>query len=82
VAAEILELKREGGKIALVGGPAIIHTGAAPALAAIIRKGYIDILFAGNALAVHDIEYNLYGTSLGMDLCTGKPVTGGHKNHL
>jgi len=82
VAAEMIALKAKGGKIGLVGGPAIIHTGAARALASIIRKGYIDVLFAGNALATHDIEYNLYGTSLGMDICTGKPVTGGHKNHL
>jgi len=82
VAKEILEVHRKGGKIALVGGPAIIHTGADKALAEIIRKGYINVLFAGNALATHDIEYNLFGTSLGMDLSTGKPVTGGHKNHL
>ncbi len=82
VAKEILEVHRKGGKIALVGGPAIIHTGADMALAEIIRKGYINVLFAGNALATHDIEYNLFGTSLGMDLSTGKPVTGGHKNHL
>ncbi len=82
VAKEILEVHRKGGKIALVGGPAIIHTGADLALAEIIRKGYINVLFAGNALATHDIEYNLFGTSLGMDLSTGKPVTGGHKNHL
>jgi len=82
VAKEILEVHRKGGKIALVGGPAIIHTGADMALAEIIRRGYINVLFAGNALATHDIEYNLFGTSLGMDLSTGKPVTGGHKNHL
>jgi len=79
IAREIIEVKKQGGKIALVGGPAIIHTGAAGALARIIRRGYIDVLFAGNALATHDIEFNLYGTSLGMDLSTGKPVTGGHK---
>jgi lysine-ketoglutarate reductase/saccharopine dehydrogenase-like protein (TIGR00300 family) len=82
IAKEILEVHRKGGKIALVGGPAIIHTGADRALAEIIRKGYINVIFAGNALATHDIEYNLFGTSLGMDLSTGKPVTGGHKNHL
>ena len=82
IATEIIELKKKGGKIAVVGGPAIIHTGAALALASIIRKGYVDVLFAGNALATHDIEYNLFGTSLGMDLSTGKPVTGGHKNHF
>ncbi|MDD1715616.1 MAG: TIGR00300 family protein [Methanolinea sp.] len=82
VASEILAVKEKQGKIGLVGGPAIIHTGGARSLASIIRKGYIDVLFAGNALATHDIEYNLFGTSLGMDLATGKPVTGGHKNHF
>lgn len=82
IAAEILKVRKNGGKIAVVGGPAIIHTGADKALAEMIRKGYIDVLFAGNALATHDIEYNLYGTSLGMDLSTGKPVMGGHRHHL
>ncbi|MBP7120542.1 MAG: TIGR00300 family protein [Methanolinea sp.] len=82
IASEIISLKKKGGKIGIVGGPAIIHTGAANALASIIRKGYIDVLFAGNALATHDIEYNLFGTSLGMDISTGKPMTGGHKNHF
>jgi len=82
IASEILEVRKKGGKIAIVGGPAIIHTGADKAMAEMIRKGYIDVLFAGNALATHDIEYNLYGTSLGMDISTGKPVMGGHKHHL
>ncbi|MEM2124157.1 MAG: TIGR00300 family protein, partial [Methanolinea sp.] len=82
IAQEIIGVRRKGGKIALVAGPAIIHTGAAGSVARIIRNGYIDVLLAGNALATHDIEYNLFGTSLGMDLATGKPVTGGHKNHL
>ncbi|MDO9325874.1 MAG: TIGR00300 family protein [Methanoregula sp.] len=82
IAGEILEVRKKGGKIAIVGGPAIIHTGADKALAEMIHKGYIDVLFAGNALATHDIEYNLFGTSLGMDISTGKPVMGGHKHHL
>ncbi|NMC88985.1 MAG: TIGR00300 family protein [Methanomicrobiales archaeon] len=82
IAREILKLKREGGKIALVGGPAIVHTGAAGALAEMIREGYIDVLFAGNALATHDIEANLFGTSLGMNIRTGTLVTGGHKHHI
>lgn len=82
IAREILEVRKNGGKIAIVGGPAIIHTGADKALAEMIHKGYIDVLFAGNALAAHDIEYNLFGTSLGMDISTGKPVMGGHKHHL
>ena len=82
IAKEILEVHKNGGKIALVGGPAIIHTGADKALAGMIHDGYIDVLFAGNALATHDIEYNLFGTSLGMDISTGKPVMGGHRHHL
>ena len=82
IAKEILEVRKNGGKIAVVGGPAIIHTGAAKSLATMIRKGYVDVLFAGNALATHDIEYSLYGTSLGMDISTGNPVMGGHKHHL
>jgi lysine-ketoglutarate reductase/saccharopine dehydrogenase-like protein (TIGR00300 family) len=82
IAHEILDVRRHGGRIAVVGGPAIIHTGADAALAEMIRRGYVDVLFAGNALATHDIEYNLFGTSLGMDISTGKPVLGGHKHHL
>ncbi len=82
IAKEILEVHRNGGKIAIVGGPAIVHTGADKALAGMIHNGYIDMLFAGNALATHDIEFNLYGTSLGMEISTGKPVLGGHRHHL
>ncbi|KAF5084939.1 ornithine cyclodeaminase [Methanoculleus horonobensis] len=82
IAREILISKKKGEKIALVGGPAIVHTGAADALAKMIREGYIDVLFAGNALATHDIESNLFGTSLGMDVKTGTLVTGGHKHHI
>ncbi|MGA2121866.1 MAG: TIGR00300 family protein [Methanoregula sp.] len=82
IAKEILDIRKKGGRIAIVGGPAIIHTGADKALAGMIHDGYINVLFAGNALATHDIEYNLYGTSLGMDISTGNPVMGGHKHHL
>ncbi len=82
IAREILKMKKKGEKIALVGGPAIVHTGAADALAKMVREGYIDVLFAGNALATHDIESNLFGTSLGMDVRTGTLITGGHKHHI
>ena len=81
LAREIIRTKEEGGKIAVVCGPALIHTGAGPALAKLIREGYVEVLLAGNALAVHDIERQLYGTSLGMD-CTGTATSGGHRNHL
>jgi lysine-ketoglutarate reductase/saccharopine dehydrogenase-like protein (TIGR00300 family) len=82
IAREILRMKEKGEKIALVGGPAIVHTGAAGALAKMIRDGYIDALFAGNALATHDIESNLFGTSLGMNVKTGTLITGGHRHHI
>jgi lysine-ketoglutarate reductase/saccharopine dehydrogenase-like protein (TIGR00300 family) len=82
IAREMLEVMQKGKKIALVGGPAIIHTGADEACAALIKEGYINVLFAGNALATHDVEYNLYGTSLGMNLNSGDLMVAGHKNHL
>ncbi len=82
IAKDIVELKAKGGKIAVVAGPAVNHTAARDALAAMIRDGYVDLLLSGNALAVHDIEISLFGTSLGMDIKTGKPVPGGNRHHL
>ncbi len=69
-------------KVAAVAGPVVVHTGGAPELARLIRHGYVHALLTGNALAVHDVEVALYGTSLGTDLKTGKPVEMGHRNHL
>ena len=68
LASEIIRTKMDGGRIAVVCGPAVVHTGAAPSLAKLIRNGYIDVLLAGNAIAVHDIERQLFGTSLGNGL--------------
>ncbi|MEJ5250947.1 MAG: TIGR00300 family protein [Chthonomonadetes bacterium] len=82
VARAIRDTKASGRKVLFVGGPAIVHTGAAPYLERIIRAGWIDVLFAGNALATHDIEYALYGTSLGVALDTGIAETHGHEHHL
>ena len=65
VAEDIQNTKKNGGKIVLVGGPAIVHTGAADAVAKLVRLGYINAVLAGNALAVHDVEYATLGTSLG-----------------
>ncbi len=81
LAAEIVRTKRNNGRIAVVCGPAVIHTGAAPSLARLIHDGYVDVLLAGNAVAVHDIERQLFGTSLGMN-CAGNAISGGHRNHL
>ncbi|MBN2336813.1 TIGR00300 family protein, partial [Candidatus Bathyarchaeota archaeon] len=68
VARNLRENAVNGGKIVVVAGPAVIHTGGAPYLAEMVKLGYVDALLSGNALAVHDIEYALYGTSLGVDL--------------
>jgi lysine-ketoglutarate reductase/saccharopine dehydrogenase-like protein (TIGR00300 family) len=81
LAMEIIRTKGAGGRIAVVCGPAVIHTGAGPALAKLIREGYVDVLLGGNAVAVHDIERQLFGTSLGMN-CAGNAISGGHRNHL
>ncbi len=82
VARAIRDTKARGQKVLFVGGPAIVHTGAAPYVERMIRAGWIDVLFAGNALATHDIERALYGTSLGVALDTGIPETHGHEHHL
>lgn len=82
IAEEMRAIRMRRGKILFVAGPAIVHSGAAPSMAALIRAGYVSVLFGGNAIATHDIENALYGTSLGVDLRTGLPVEGGHKNHV
>jgi len=82
IARHIRAEKKQGKKILFVGGPAIVHTGAGPHLEKLIRDGYVDILFAGNALAAHDIESALFGTSLGVSLESGAPVEHGHEHHL
>ena len=82
IADDFRRVKAEGKKILWVGGPAIVHTGSGPAMVALIEAGFVDILFAGNALATHDIESNMYGTSLGVDLSDATGVEHGHEHHL
>ena len=82
IAERMREVKADGGRVLWVGGPAVVHTGAAPAMVALVDAGYVDVLFAGNALATHDIEAALYGTSLGVDLAQGKGVEHGHEHHI
>jgi lysine-ketoglutarate reductase/saccharopine dehydrogenase-like protein (TIGR00300 family) len=82
IADMIRDVKRAGGRIAFVVGPVVVHTGAAGYFCDLIRLGFVDVLLAGNALAVHDIESALYGTSLGVSLETGAPVEGGHRHHM
>ena len=82
IAEMIREVKSAGGRVAFVVGPVVVHTGAASYFCDLIRRGFVDVLLAGNALAVHDIEGALYGTSLGVSLKTGVPVEGGHRHHM
>ncbi|GAB4328161.1 MAG: hypothetical protein Kow0074_23900 [Candidatus Zixiibacteriota bacterium] len=75
-------ITRRTGRLVVVAGPVVIHTGGVEPLARIIAAGHIDALLAGNALAVHDVERALYGTSLGVDTRTGVPVDNGHQHHM
>ena len=82
VACDIVSTTKKGGKIVIVGGPAIVHTGASNALADLIKRGYVHAVLAGNALAVHDIEYATLGTSLGMYVHDATLAKRGHRNHM
>ncbi len=82
VAEMIRQVKRTGGRVAFVAGPVVVHTGGGAYFCELIRRGFVDVVLAGNALAVHDIEQALYGTSLGVDLDRGIAVDGGHKHHM
>jgi lysine-ketoglutarate reductase/saccharopine dehydrogenase-like protein (TIGR00300 family) len=82
IAERMREVKAEGKRILWVGGPAVVHTGASPAMVRLVDAGYVDVLFAGNALATHDIESSLFGTSLGVDLAKGSGVPHGHEHHI
>lgn len=82
LAWEMQRIKARGGRIAVVAGPVVIHTGGGRHLEQLIRHGYVQALLTGNALPVHDIEHHLFGTSLGVDLSRGVGVQGGHRHHL
>lgn len=82
IAEDVFGIKKRKGKMAVVAGPAIVHTGATESLAYLIRSGYVSVLLAGNALLVHDIEYSLFGTSLGVDVQSGSSKYQGHRHHM
>jgi len=79
---EMEQIRAQGGKIVVVPGPVVIHTGGGEHLAWLVREGYVQALLGGNAIGVHDIEQSLMGTSLGVDLKLGTSVEGGHRHHL
>ncbi len=82
IARQMKETRAKNGKILFVLGPAVIHTGAGRYVADLIRRGYVQVIFGGNAIVTHDVEAALFGTSLGVDLRSGEQVEGGHRNHL
>ena len=82
IATMMQDIKASGGRIAVVAGPVVVHTGGGTHFQDLIRAGYVDVVLSGNALAVHDVEQALFGTSLGVDLNTGKAIEGGHRNHM
>jgi lysine-ketoglutarate reductase/saccharopine dehydrogenase-like protein (TIGR00300 family) len=82
IAAMMRAAKQAGEKIAFVAGPVVVHTGGGIYFRDLIRAGYVNVLLAGNALAVHDVEHSLFGTSLGVDMETGRAIEGGHRHHM
>ena len=82
IATLMRETRARGRRIVFVAGPVVVHTGGAEYFVELIRRGWVDVLLAGNALAVHDVELALFGTSLGVDQQTGVPVHGGHRHHM
>jgi len=82
VVAMMRDVKENRGRIAFVAGPVVVHSGGVEYFCNLLRQGYVDVLLAGNALAVHDIEHSLFGTSLGIDLDAGVSVDEGHQNHM
>ena len=82
VIRENRQSEKNDKKVLLAGGPAIVHAGGREALAWLIESGFIHVVFCGNALAAHDIEASLFGTSLGYNLGVGRVVPHGHEHHL
>jgi len=82
IAAEMRATRRDGGRILVVAGPAVVHTGAGRSLSRLIELGFVQVLFAGNALAVHDVEAALFGTALGVNVESGLPIEHGHEHHM
>ncbi|MDB5387001.1 MAG: bifunctional protein conserved domain protein [Planctomycetaceae bacterium] len=82
IAAEMRKAREGNGRILIVAGPAVVHTGSRDHLSKLIQAGFVNVLFAGNALATHDMEQSLFGTSLGITMDHGRSTEGGHEHHL
>jgi lysine-ketoglutarate reductase/saccharopine dehydrogenase-like protein (TIGR00300 family) len=82
IAQEMRQIRQTGGRVLVVAGPAVVHTGAGRYLSRLIELGFVQVLFAGNALAVHDVESALFGTALGVNVESGLPIEHGHEHHM
>ncbi len=82
IAQRLRDIRARKGRVILVGGPVLVHTGTRDLVAGLVREGYVNVLFGGNGLATHDIEMSMFGTSLGVSLTEGVPQEGGHEHHL
>jgi lysine-ketoglutarate reductase/saccharopine dehydrogenase-like protein (TIGR00300 family) len=82
IAEEMRQVRALGGRILVVAGPGVVHTGAGVYLSRLIELGFVQVLFAGNALAVHDVEVALFGTALGVNIQSGMPIEHGHEHHM
>jgi len=82
IAEEMKQIRASGGRILVVAGPGVVHTGAGVYLSRLIELGYVQVLFAGNALAVHDVEAALFGTALGVNIESGVAMEHGHEHHM
>ena len=82
IADEMRQVRAAGGRILVVAGPAVVHTGAGRYLSRLIELGFVQVLFAGNALAVHDVESALFGTALGINVESGLAIEHGHEHHM
>jgi lysine-ketoglutarate reductase/saccharopine dehydrogenase-like protein (TIGR00300 family) len=82
IATLMRDTRTRGQRIVFVAGPVVVHTGGTEYFIELMRQGWVDVVLAGNALAVHDAELAMFGTSLGVDQQTGVPVHGGHRHHL
>jgi lysine-ketoglutarate reductase/saccharopine dehydrogenase-like protein (TIGR00300 family) len=82
IAEEMRQVRDSGGRILVVAGPAVVHTGAGVYLSRLIELGFVQVLFAGNALAVHDVESALFGTALGVNISSGLAIEHGHEHHM
>jgi lysine-ketoglutarate reductase/saccharopine dehydrogenase-like protein (TIGR00300 family) len=82
IAWDMTRIKSRAGKTVVVAGPVVVHTGGTTYLEWMAAEGYLSALLGGNAIAAHDIEQSMFGTSLGVDMRTGRAVEGGHRNHI